>query len=121
MDILIYLIPIALALGLLGLCAFMWSLKNGQFDDLDGAAERVLYDDDWSSIRVKRIADRDSAMLKNPNVLIAILLVVALLFVLSWIVFGGIAPLYFGLALTPIGMIIMVALLATFPKDPSDI
>ena len=46
MDVLIYLIPIALFLGLLGLGAFLWSLKNGQFDDLDGAAERALFDDD---------------------------------------------------------------------------
>ncbi|MGI9493424.1 MAG: cbb3-type cytochrome oxidase assembly protein CcoS [Geminicoccaceae bacterium] len=46
MDVLIYLIPIALFLGLLGLAAFLWSLRNGQFDDLDGAAERVLFDDD---------------------------------------------------------------------------
>jgi cbb3-type cytochrome oxidase maturation protein len=45
MDVLIYLIPIALFLGLLGLGAFLWSLKTGQFDDLDGAAERVLFDD----------------------------------------------------------------------------
>jgi cbb3-type cytochrome oxidase maturation protein len=42
----LYLIPIALALGAVGLGAFMWSLKNGQYDDLDGAAERVLIDDD---------------------------------------------------------------------------
>ncbi len=46
MDVLIYLIPIALFLGLLGLAAFLWSLKSGQFDDLDGAAERVLFDDE---------------------------------------------------------------------------
>ena len=46
MDVLIYLIPIALALGALGLIGFFWSLKNGQFDDLDGAAHRVLRDDD---------------------------------------------------------------------------
>ena len=45
MDVLIYLIPIALFLGLLGLGAFLWSLRDGQFDDLDGAAERVLFDD----------------------------------------------------------------------------
>ncbi len=45
MDVLIYLIPIALLLGLLGLGAFLWSLKNGQYDDLDGAAERVLFDE----------------------------------------------------------------------------
>lgn len=46
MDQLIILIPIALALGLVGLVAFLWSLKSGQFDDLDGAANRILFDDD---------------------------------------------------------------------------
>ncbi len=45
MDVLIYLIPIALFLGFLGLAAFLWALHNGQFDDLDGDAERVLFDD----------------------------------------------------------------------------
>lgn len=46
MNIIIYLIPIALLLGLLGLGAFLWSLKSGQFDDLDGAAMRALRNDD---------------------------------------------------------------------------
>jgi cbb3-type cytochrome oxidase maturation protein len=41
-----YLVPIALGLGLAGLTAFMWSLKSGQYDDLDGAAARILQDDD---------------------------------------------------------------------------
>lgn len=41
---LLFLIPIALFLGLLGLVAFLWSLKNGQYDDLDGAASRILLD-----------------------------------------------------------------------------
>jgi cbb3-type cytochrome oxidase maturation protein len=41
-----YLIPIALCLGLTALAAFMWSLKSGQYDDLDGAAERVLHETD---------------------------------------------------------------------------
>jgi cbb3-type cytochrome oxidase maturation protein len=45
MSHLIVLIPIALLLGLLGLGAFVWSLKNGQYDDLDGAAERILRDE----------------------------------------------------------------------------
>jgi cbb3-type cytochrome oxidase maturation protein len=43
---LLYLIPIALTLGLTGLGAFLWSLRAGQYDDLDGAALRVLADDD---------------------------------------------------------------------------
>lgn len=46
MDVLIFLIPIALFLGLLGLAAFLWALKSGQFDDLDGAAERILIDEE---------------------------------------------------------------------------
>lgn len=46
MNVLIYLVPLALLLGLFGLVAFLWSLKNGQYEDLDGAAERVLSDDD---------------------------------------------------------------------------
>jgi cbb3-type cytochrome oxidase maturation protein len=46
MEVLVYLIPIAIFMGLIGLCAFIWSLKNGQFDDLDGAANRILFDDD---------------------------------------------------------------------------
>ena len=46
MEVLIYLIPIALVLGGLGLAAFIWALKSGQFEDLDGAAMRILNDDD---------------------------------------------------------------------------
>jgi cbb3-type cytochrome oxidase maturation protein len=46
MEALAYLLPVALFLGLLGLCAFVWALKSGQFEDLDGAAHRILIDDD---------------------------------------------------------------------------
>lgn len=46
MSYLVFLIPIAILLGLAGLGAFMWSLRSGQYDDLDGAAERILMDDD---------------------------------------------------------------------------
>ena len=46
MSVLGYLIPIALFMGLVGLVAFLWALKSGQFDDLDGAAHRILFDDD---------------------------------------------------------------------------
>ena len=46
MNVLVYLVPLALALGFLGLAAFLWSLKTGQFDDLDGAAWRAISDDD---------------------------------------------------------------------------
>jgi cbb3-type cytochrome oxidase maturation protein len=46
MEVLIYLVPMALLLGLTGLVAFLWSLKDGQYDDVQGAAVRVLSDDD---------------------------------------------------------------------------
>jgi cbb3-type cytochrome oxidase maturation protein len=45
-DVLLYLIPAALLLGGLGLAAFLWALKSGQFDDLDGAAHRILFEDE---------------------------------------------------------------------------
>lgn len=46
MSVLMYLIPIALLLGLIWLGAFIWSIKSGQYDDLEGAAIRILMDDD---------------------------------------------------------------------------
>lgn len=49
MNVLIYLVSIALMLGLTGLVAFLWTLKSGQYADLDGAAVRILPDDDIKS------------------------------------------------------------------------
>ena len=46
MNIMVVLVPGALFLGALGLIAFLWSLRAGQYEDLDGAAHRVLLDDD---------------------------------------------------------------------------
>ena len=46
MNVLIYLVPMALLLGLTGLIGFMWTLRTNQYDDLDGAALRILTDDD---------------------------------------------------------------------------
>lgn len=46
MSHLLFLIPVALLLGGLGLAGFLWSLKNNQFEDLDGAANRILSDDE---------------------------------------------------------------------------
>ena len=46
MSGLIYLIPAALGLGLLGLLGFLWAMRSGQFDDLDGAAQRILFDEE---------------------------------------------------------------------------
>lgn len=46
MNVLLYLIPIALTLGLAGLAAFFWAARSGQFEDLDGAPYRMLRDDE---------------------------------------------------------------------------
>jgi len=46
MTILIYLIPVALLLGGLGLAGFLWALRTGQYDDLEGAANRILFDEE---------------------------------------------------------------------------
>ena len=46
MTALAWLIPCALLLGLLGLVAFLWSLRSGQFEDLEGAGWRALQDDE---------------------------------------------------------------------------
>jgi cbb3-type cytochrome oxidase maturation protein len=45
MDVLGLLIPVSLFLGLMGLGAFFWLLKRGQFDDPEGDANRILSDD----------------------------------------------------------------------------
>ena len=46
MSALGFLIPVALLLGLGGLAAFFWALRSGQFEDLDGAAARALFDEE---------------------------------------------------------------------------
>ncbi|HTM74033.1 MAG TPA: cbb3-type cytochrome oxidase assembly protein CcoS [Pseudolabrys sp.] len=46
MNVLVYLVPLALGLGLTGLFTFLWALRSGQYSDVDGAALRVLSDDD---------------------------------------------------------------------------
>jgi len=46
MSGLVFLIPIALMMGLAGLIAFIWSVRSGQFDDPEGAAHRILISPD---------------------------------------------------------------------------
>jgi cbb3-type cytochrome oxidase maturation protein len=46
MSILTFLIPVTLCMGAIGLAAFFWSLRHGQYEDLSGDAERILHDDD---------------------------------------------------------------------------
>lgn len=47
---LVILVPLALLMGALGLAAFFWALKRGQFEDLDGAAARILIDEDEDNL-----------------------------------------------------------------------
>jgi cbb3-type cytochrome oxidase maturation protein len=54
MEVLIYLVPLALVLGLLGLAAFLWTLNSNQYDDLDGAAWRAISDDEIGPTRPAR-------------------------------------------------------------------
>jgi cbb3-type cytochrome oxidase maturation protein len=46
MEVMVILVPLALGLGLVGLLGFLWALKNGQYDDLEGAGWRAIADDD---------------------------------------------------------------------------
>ena len=46
MNVLFFLIPVTLFMGIIGLMAFFWSLKSGQYEDLSGDAERILFDND---------------------------------------------------------------------------
>ena len=62
MDIVILLIPIAIILAGLAIWAFFWSVNNGQFDDLESPAHRILYDDDEDLIPedARPRADKDN-------------------------------------------------------------
>ena len=46
MEVLVILVPLALMLGLIGLAGFLWSLRNGQYDDLEGAGWRAIANDE---------------------------------------------------------------------------
>lgn len=50
MQIVMFLVPLMLMLVALGIVLFAWSVKNGQYDDLEGPAHRILYDDDKDMI-----------------------------------------------------------------------
>ncbi|XBQ17067.1 MAG: cbb3-type cytochrome oxidase assembly protein CcoS [Oceanicaulis sp.] len=61
MTAILWLIPAALALGALGLVAFFWSMRSGQYEDIEGAAERILIDED------KPIVDEDEPESEDPR------------------------------------------------------
>ncbi|UGY15627.1 cbb3-type cytochrome oxidase assembly protein CcoS [Bradyrhizobium septentrionale] len=49
-----FLVPIAIGMGLAGLASFMWTLKSGQYEDLEGAAERILFEGSEGPVVEKR-------------------------------------------------------------------
>jgi cbb3-type cytochrome oxidase maturation protein len=53
MNVLVFLVPLALSLGLAALFGFIWSLRSGQFEDIEGAAVRVLDDSDVEDIEAE--------------------------------------------------------------------
>lgn len=55
MDVFIYLFPFTILISLIGIIFLLWSIKNGQFDDMDGASQRMLNNNDRSSINDNRI------------------------------------------------------------------
>jgi cbb3-type cytochrome oxidase maturation protein len=54
MNVLVYLIPAALLFGLASLVAFLWALRSGQYEDLDGDGERILFDSDAPAQRPEK-------------------------------------------------------------------
>jgi len=53
-----FLVPIAIGMGLAGLAAFMWTLRNGQYDDLEGAAQRILFEGNEGPLPVDEASNR---------------------------------------------------------------
>lgn len=64
MEVLVFLVPLALMLGLIGLVGFLWSLKNGQYEDLEGAGWRAIADDEPA--REKPAPERQKAPATTP-------------------------------------------------------
>lgn len=74
MQIVMILVPVMLVLVALGIVLFSWAVKNGQYDDLDGPAHRILYDDDKDMIpddakqaSERKPADMDKAEDEKKN------------------------------------------------------
>ena len=55
-----FLVPIAIGMGLAGLASFMWTLNSGQYDDLEGAAERILFEGNEGPVVEQRPRPEDA-------------------------------------------------------------
>lgn len=67
MQILMILVPVTLILVALGVVLFNWAVKNGQYDDLDGPAHRILYDDDKDMIPDDAKTGNEKAAADRPD------------------------------------------------------
>ena len=69
MTVLIFLIPITLGLSLLGLCCFLWSIKSKQYEDLKGAANRILFEDEESDVKrdLKKLPEEKEGSRESPK------------------------------------------------------
>ncbi|WP_372964601.1 cbb3-type cytochrome oxidase assembly protein CcoS [Marinobacter sp.] len=67
MQIVMFLVPLMLILVALGLLLFSWAVKNGQYDDMDGPAHRILYDDDKDMIPTESRIDKSEARKKTAD------------------------------------------------------
>ncbi|WP_296930968.1 cbb3-type cytochrome oxidase assembly protein CcoS [uncultured Marinobacter sp.] len=67
MQIVMFLVPVMLILVALGIVLFSWAVKNGQYDDLEGPAHRILYDDDKDMIPDDARTDKPAAEKQTPE------------------------------------------------------
>lgn len=66
-----YLIPVALLMGAVGLGAFLWSLRSGQYEDLDGAAERILFDEDDALMTAERSSPKEEDIVADAKIAVS--------------------------------------------------
>lgn len=64
MEVIYGLLPGMLLLGIVGVAVFFWAVRSGQYDDMDGAAHRVLMDDDEP---VEQTTETDDSEDDNPS------------------------------------------------------
>ncbi|KRE15862.1 hypothetical protein ASE63_16715 [Bosea sp. Root381] len=67
MSSLVFLVPLALVLGGTALAAFLWSLRSGQYEDLDGAAERILLDEEGDAPEEDKTRNAPGARDRDPD------------------------------------------------------
>ncbi|MFL0796772.1 MAG: cbb3-type cytochrome oxidase assembly protein CcoS [Cellvibrionaceae bacterium] len=67
MESLFYLIPIALVFVVIAVKVFFWAVDNGQFEDLDTEAQRILFDDDELSPQQKKQPSPSGSEKKADN------------------------------------------------------